>query len=145
MIETLMAAINTGSMPAVSAERIFISHIIWLQIGGPIDHTLPVILLIAALGFIVYILFGIILKNKKLSAAVYIPENIYSALDAEYILLVGSETGGTRIFAQELFNQLINSGLKTYMTDMDNYTEYPQVKYLMVLISTYGEGDAPSR
>ncbi|MDR6736608.1 NADPH cytochrome P450 oxidoreductase family protein [Sphingobacterium sp. 2149] len=27
---------------------------------------------------------------------------------------------------------------------MNNYTEYPQVKYLMLLTSTYGEGDAPS-
>jgi len=144
MIETFMAAVHTGSITAVFEERLSAIHIPRLQIGGPIDNTGPLILLMAALGLIIYILFGIILKNKKSSAVLHTPGNLYSASAAEYILLVGSETGGTRIFAQELFKQLTNSGLKPYLTDMNNYTEYPQAKYLLVLTSTYGEGDAPS-
>lgn len=114
MIEALIYVIHTGNLTAISAKILFAIHIILLQIGGPVDPTWPIILLIAALGFLVYILFGVILIKKETSIVPHITENKYSAVDAEYILLVGSETGGTQIFAQQLFSQLINSGLKCY-------------------------------
>ncbi|WP_333660793.1 NADPH cytochrome P450 oxidoreductase family protein [Chishuiella changwenlii] len=144
MNETVMTVINTGSVVASSAERLLAVRISLLQIGGPIDKTWPIIFLVATLGLIVYILFGIILNYKRTSTTIELSDNPYTATDAEYILLVGSETGNTCVFAQELFNQLINKGLKPYLTDLNDYTEYPKAQYLMVLTSTYGVGDAPS-
>ncbi|WP_104382225.1 NADPH cytochrome P450 oxidoreductase family protein [Sphingobacterium sp. HMA12] len=144
MIETVMAVIHIDSIATISLERLLAIPISLLQIGGPIDKTGPIIFLIGALGLLFYILFGVILKNKMTSVGIDMSDNPNTGADAEFILLVGSETGGTRVFAKELMNQLANRGLKSYLADLNDYTEYPKAKYLMVLTSTYGEGDAPS-
>ncbi|WP_447640955.1 MULTISPECIES: PepSY domain-containing protein [Chitinophagaceae] len=60
------------------------------------------------------------------------------------IILVGSENGSTYRFASSVFQQLLKQGEKVYLADLDTYSVYPQAKQLLVLTSTYGEGDPPS-
>ncbi|MGD1947844.1 MAG: NADPH cytochrome P450 oxidoreductase family protein [Croceivirga sp.] len=63
--------------------------------------------------------------------------------EAEYIVLVGSETGNTKLFAEGFVNGLISEGCKVAMDDLDNYKPYPHAKHLIVFTSSFGDGDAP--
>ncbi|MEM1257488.1 MAG: NADPH cytochrome P450 oxidoreductase family protein [Bacteroidota bacterium] len=63
--------------------------------------------------------------------------------EAEYVVLVGSETGNTRLFAEGFQNGLVSEGKKVYVDELDNYTSYPNAKSLVVFTSSFGDGDAP--
>lgn len=63
--------------------------------------------------------------------------------DAEFIILVGSETGSTFSFASRLAEALINAQKKVYVTDLNHYTTFKSAKYMLILTSTYGDGEAP--
>ncbi|MEO0571935.1 MAG: NADPH cytochrome P450 oxidoreductase family protein [Bacteroidota bacterium] len=63
--------------------------------------------------------------------------------DAEYIILVGSETGNTKRFAEGFLNGLVSKGKKVFMDELDNYSPYPKAEYLVVFTSSFGDGDAP--
>lgn len=62
---------------------------------------------------------------------------------AEFVILVGSENGSTRKFANILHNALLKSGKSVFTTDMNHYQAFPKAKYLIIMTSTYGDGDAP--
>lgn len=62
---------------------------------------------------------------------------------AEYILLVGSETGHTYQFATLFYKALIKAGKSVFMTDLNAYSTFKNAKHLVVFTSTYGDGDAP--
>lgn len=63
--------------------------------------------------------------------------------DAEFIVLVGSENGSTRKFAQTLHAALLKSGNSVFTSEMNHYQEFPKAKHLIILTSTYGDGEAP--
>lgn len=63
--------------------------------------------------------------------------------EAEYILLVGSETGNTKIVATAFAKGMIALGKKVYMDELDNYTTYKNASHLLVFTSSFGDGDAP--
>ncbi|WGU70247.1 NADPH cytochrome P450 oxidoreductase family protein [Capnocytophaga canimorsus] len=58
--------------------------------------------------------------------------------------MVGSESGSTLAFADLLHQSLLKQGKKSFLTTMNAYTPYPKMKHLVVMTSTYGQGDAPS-
>lgn len=64
--------------------------------------------------------------------------------DCEYVILVGSETGTTIPFAMQLHMALLERGLKSYITEPNRYTEFPRLKHLVFITSTYGIGEAPA-
>jgi len=70
--------------------------------------------------------------------------NKYKAGDCRIIILVGSENGSTFQFASSVYQQLLKHGEKAYLTDLDNYTTFPKAEHLVVMTSTYGDGDPPS-
>jgi sulfite reductase (NADPH) flavoprotein alpha-component len=43
-----------------------------------------------------------------------------------------------------VYNQLLKHGEKVYLGDLNNYKLYPKAEELIVMTSTYGEGDPPS-
>ena len=47
-------------------------------------------------------------------------------------------------FANAILKQLIDSGEKAHITELNNYTLYPKAAHLLIFTSTYGLGDAPS-
>ncbi|RFC55751.1 PepSY domain-containing protein [Brumimicrobium aurantiacum] len=69
--------------------------------------------------------------------------NKFGAEDAEIIILVGSENGSTKKFALQLFKALISKGNTVFVDEMNAYQAYPKAKHLLVLTSTYGDGEAP--
>jgi sulfite reductase (NADPH) flavoprotein alpha-component len=70
--------------------------------------------------------------------------NSFTAQEAKYILLVGSETGSTYSFAYRFAKAMLDAKQSIYVDALDNYTTYPKAKHLIVFTSTYGEGESPS-
>jgi sulfite reductase (NADPH) flavoprotein alpha-component len=62
---------------------------------------------------------------------------------AAFIILVGSENGSTRKFANILHNAILKSGKSVFTTDLNHYQLFPKAKHLIIMTSTYGDGDAP--
>lgn len=63
---------------------------------------------------------------------------------SDYIILVGSETGGTHEFANGLFRALVQAGQRVHKAGLNKYTTYREAKHIIVLTATYGEGEAPN-
>ncbi len=89
--------------------------------------------------FFIYSGFAITLKRRRSRS-----KNKFKATEASLILLVGSENGASFKFADAIYRQLIRHGVKPYLTDLDNYALFPKAEHLIVMTSTYGEGDPPS-
>lgn len=102
-----------------------------------------VILLLASASLIFFIYSGFVMffkRRKKLTVKTDIPNKD----ESEFIILVGSETGSTYEFATRLFNALTNANKKVYLTELNKYSTYAKAKQIIVLTSTYGEGEAPT-
>jgi sulfite reductase (NADPH) flavoprotein alpha-component len=67
-----------------------------------------------------------------------------SEKDSKYIILVGSEKGNTFEFAKFLSTQILSFGEKVIIKPLNSYKIYNQAETLIILTSTYGEGDPPS-
>ncbi len=108
---------------------------------GTILWSLVLLLASLALIFFIYSGFKMTLKRTKKQL---IPKNIHDKDAAEFIILVGSETGSTYGFAGSFFNALIANGQTAFISQLNKYTTYKNVKHLIVFTSTYGEGEAPT-
>lgn len=89
--------------------------------------------------FFIYSGFAITLKRRRNRS-----KNKYKRKEAQIIILVGSENGGTFKFADAIYSQLIQHGEKVFLTDLSNYNLFPCASHLIIMTSTYGQGDAPS-
>src|SRR5690554_7455276 len=65
--------------------------------------------------------------------------------DAEFIVLVGSENGSTRKFAQTLHAALLKSGNSVFTSEMNHYQEFPKAKHLIILRSEEHTSELQSR
>lgn len=64
---------------------------------------------------------------------------------ADTIVLVGSETNSTWGFANALFEGLKTAGYQVHLAAMDQLAKhYAKAERLLILTSTYGDGDAPA-
>ncbi|MDY0779376.1 PepSY domain-containing protein [Tenacibaculum sp. IB213877] len=91
--------------------------------------------------FFVYSGFAITINRRQKNSLL---KNKYNKNAAEYILLVGSETGSTFSFANSLFNALLKAKKTVFIDSLNNYSNYGNAKHLVVLTSTYGDGTAPA-
>lgn len=89
--------------------------------------------------FFIYSGFAITLKRRANRS-----KNKYTAAEGEFIILVGSENGNTFRFAQAVHQQLLKAGKKSFITELNSYTTFPNAQHLIVLTATYGLGDAPT-
>lgn len=64
--------------------------------------------------------------------------------DCEYIILIGSETGTTIPFAMQLHLHLLEQGKSSYVTEMNRFTTFKNMKHLVIITSTYGQGEPPA-
>ena len=100
------------------------------------------ILLAVATGnilFFIYSGFTITLKRSVKQV-----KNKFSAQDSRFIILVGSENGGTFRFAQAIHQQLINQGESSFLAELNQYTTFSKADYLIIITATYGLGEAPT-
>lgn len=96
---------------------------------------------IASLNILFFVYSGFRITFRRLGVKT---QNRYTAAEAEFILLTGSENGSTLRFAQQVHLQLLANGIKSYLAEMNRYQAYPSARQLLVFTSTYGLGDAPN-
>ena len=102
------------------------------------------ILLLSTASILFFIFSGFAMTFQRRQKNNPIPTNIFNQTIAEYIILVGSETGNTYQLAKLLFDALYKANQKVFITDLNKYTNFKNIKHLIILTSTYGKGDAPS-
>lgn len=106
------------------------------------SHWLWAIIMGITSAYILFFIYsGLAITLRRVRGLV---KNKNKPVDSEIILLVGSENGSTYLFAASVYKQLQDAGKKVFVTDMDKYTTFPRAKQLVIMASTYGDGDAPS-
>lgn len=108
---------------------------------GNIVWSIMLLLACMALLFFMYSGFKMAFTRTKKQA---IPTNVYDKDSAEFIILVGSETGNTYRFARLFFNALLANDKTVFIATLNSYTNYTNARHLLVFTSTYGEGEAPT-
>jgi sulfite reductase (NADPH) flavoprotein alpha-component len=108
---------------------------------GQINFVWAIILAMASLAILLSIYSGFAITLKRTKTKI---KNKFKANECEFILLVGSENGTTLGFANQIHIQLQANGKKSYLTEMNNFAEFPSAKQLVVFTSTYGLGEAPA-
>jgi len=103
--------------------------------------TWSLLLLFGSISIFVFVVSGFVITAKRLRGKTI---NKTKKEDAEVVILVGSENGSTGIFARHFRKLLQKRNIPVYMTALNNYTAFPKMKQLVVLTSTYGDGDPPS-
>lgn len=108
---------------------------------GKASAIWAMILAVAAANILFFIYSGFAITLKRRSNRL---KNKFKKEDCNYIILVGSENGGTFRYANFIHNELIKNGQKSFIAELNNYTFFPKAEYLFVLTATYGMGDAPT-
>lgn len=99
------------------------------------------ILAIASINILYFIYSGFKISIVRLRNRI---KNNYSRSEAETVLLYGSENGTSKQFARRLFEQMKDSEITVFIDEMNKYGSFPKMKNLIVVTSTYGDGEAPS-
>lgn len=99
------------------------------------------ILAFASVNILFFIYSGFAMTLKRRAARL---KNKFKRNEAKFIILVGSENGSTLAFANALQQQLIAIGETVYISELNNYQTYKKAKHLVILTSTYGDGDPPN-
>ncbi|MCO5230585.1 MAG: PepSY domain-containing protein [Chitinophagales bacterium] len=108
---------------------------------GKINLIWAIILGIASLNIVFFMYSGIRIFLKRIATKI---KNPHSEQEAEYVVFVGTENGSTLGFAAHIHQQLLAAGKKSYLTEMNHLSSYPNAKHFVVFTSTYGIGDAPN-
>lgn len=107
---------------------------------GSILWSIILMLNCFALLFFIYSGFSITKKRKQKKG---LRKNKFHKNKAEIVILVGSETGSTNQFANSLFDILITSKNTVYLNDLNSFSNYKNLKKLIILTATYGDGEPP--
>lgn len=99
------------------------------------------VLAISSANILFFLYSGFAISIKRLSKKI---KNRYKPNEAEIIILVGSENGSTKSFGQIFYSALLNQKQKVYWEELDSYQNFPNMTDLVILTSTYGEGDPPA-
>lgn len=94
-----------------------------------------------AILFFMYSGFGMTFQRRKNSFR----NDFNTSKDtSEFIILVGSETGSTFLFAKHFAQALSKLGKSVFIAELNDYSWYKKAKHLIVFTSTYGQGSPPS-
>ena len=107
---------------------------------GSIIWSLLLMLSCFALLFFMYSGFAISLRRKQHNK---LAKNKFHKDKSEFVILVGSETGSTNLFANSLYKALLAAKKTVYINNLNNYTTYKNLKNLIILTATYGNGEPP--
>lgn len=108
---------------------------------GTILWSLVLLMACLALLFFMYSGFKMTLERTKKRL---IPKNIYTEATANFIILVGSETGSTYRFATLFYNALLANGQSVFISPLNSYATYNKATHIIIFTATYGEGEAPT-
>ncbi|NRB51860.1 MAG: PepSY domain-containing protein [Saprospiraceae bacterium] len=99
-----------------------------------------IILGLACINILYFMYSGAVISLKRIKSKL---RNKYKAAEAEIVILVGSENGSTQSFGKLLQKTLLELKQKVFIDELNNYQSYASMKNLVVMTSTYGEGDPP--
>lgn len=108
---------------------------------GRTSVLLAIILGLASLNIVFFIYTGFVITYRRTRTKI---KNKFKADQAEIVILVGSENGSTLFFANQIHQQLLADGKKSFLAELNQYRLYPKAKHLLVFTSTYGLGTAPT-
>ncbi|WP_299012298.1 PepSY domain-containing protein [uncultured Polaribacter sp.] len=140
-------AINQHTGQLVSEKKmgllsLFSSYSFSLHTGqGNIIWSLVLLISCLAILFFIYSGFYMTLKRRKNTDHF---KNLFTKDEAEFIVLVGSETGSTNQFAIAFTRALLKINKKVFMADLNSYSTYKKATSLLVFTATYGDGVAPA-
>ena len=100
-----------------------------------------IILAIACANILFFIYSGFAMTLKRRAAKL---KNKFKRNESKYVILVGSENGGTLLFANVLQQQLIAVGESVHIAELNTYRKYKKAEHIIVMTSTYGDGEAPT-
>lgn len=107
---------------------------------GSIIWSVILFLSCFALLYFIFSGFSMSLKRRKSKTTIH---NKQTKDEAEFIVLVGSETGGTFNFANAFYKALLKIEKKVYITTLNEYSTYKKAKNIIIFTATYGDGEAP--
>ena len=107
---------------------------------GSILWSIVLLLACFAILFFIFSGFSLTLKRRKHTSVI---KNKFNKDEAEFIILVGSETGSTYNFARVFYNALLSANKSVFISDLNSYTTYKKAKNIVVFAATYGDGEAP--
>jgi len=108
---------------------------------GQASAVWAIILAIASLNILFFIYSGFAMTLKRREIRI---KNKFRVSESDYILLAGSENGSTLLFANAIHKQLIAHKKKSHLTELNNYSVFPDAQHIIIFTSTHGLGDAPS-
>lgn len=126
----------------LSIKNTFLNWSLLLHTGNG-SLIWSIVLLLSSISIIFFIYSGFTITLTRTNKT-KLPKNNINKNKAEIIILVGSETNNTYEFAYSLFNSLLKKQQLAFVDALNNYTAYPNAKEIIVLTSTYGDGEAPS-
>ena len=100
-----------------------------------------IILAIASVNILFFVYSGFSMTFKRTKTKL---KNKYNEATAEIVILVGSENGSTVTFANQFYKALLKAGKRAFISEMNTYTQYPNLAQLVVFTATYGQGEAPT-
>jgi sulfite reductase (NADPH) flavoprotein alpha-component len=107
---------------------------------GSILWSTVLLLTCVAIMFFVFSGFSMALTRKKKAILI---KNKFKKDEAEYIILVGSETGTTFKFANAFYDALLFANKTVFLSELNAYATYEKAKNIIIFTSTYGDGEAP--
>ena len=110
---------------------------------GKGNLLLSIILLVSSISILFFIVTGFKISLKSTLKNLKI-KYLSSDKESKYVILVGSEKGNTFEFAKFLSAQIQSFGEKVIIKPLNNYKVYNRAETLIILTSTYGDGDPPS-
>lgn len=118
-----------------------ISDICLLLHTGRGNIIWSLVLLISCISILFFIYSGIFIFFKRTKKTKENNPVLSNKDDAEFIILVGSETGSTYNFGRQFCQALQMAGKSVFISDMNSYTSYQNATQIIFLVATYGNGD----
>ncbi|MGV6831637.1 MAG: PepSY domain-containing protein, partial [bacterium] len=101
------------------------------------------VLLLSSCSLVYFIYSGLRMYFQRKSNATK-SVNTVEIEEAEFLILVGSETGTTFKAAQKFHQAIINKNKKSYIIELNNFKGVSHSCNVVVFTATYGEGEAPT-
>ncbi len=102
-----------------------------------------IVLFLTCVAILYFICSGLVIFAKRFRRKKRVI-GLDPVLSSEYVILVGSETGNTMVFARRFADALIAAGKSIGITELNHFEYFPKAKEIIIFTSTYGEGEAPS-
>ena len=100
-----------------------------------------IVICIASLSILFFIFSGFQITFKRIFSRA---KNTIPIEESNILILVGSENGSTMHFARQFYNELIKYKKKVHIEILNNYKTSLKAKKIIIMTSTYGNGEAPA-